>query len=390
VAFLACIVALWVFTRNHNQSEQAALFVSAFWVLYSMVLLSGVLALGIADWMGLRFRNWYALKFMGRIAAPPLRIAAPSLLGLAVIMTSALLVRDHGVGTAAVPNNFVPDQKAGAPYLGIVLPVELLESQQSKLERELGKSFAIVGRTQEISDAFDRGWADRLAANSARPWITLLFTVPGGAVYDTSLPSIANGIHDEALRRWATEIRSYGKRVYLTILPHVDRNWVPSSAVTNGGIPQDVERAWKHVRNIFGEEKALNVAWVWAAADPIHDAEYAPPRTMIDIVLLSLISYPGTEWADPAKLLTELTAHYPNMPLFVEVSAAGQPGQKAEWLAKVKAALATTPSIHALLYHEGSPMPKAKRADHAVWSLASDVQSLEAMRAISQAARTRP
>jgi cellulose synthase (UDP-forming) len=393
VAFMACLVALWVFTRNHNHDEQAALLVSAFWVLYSMVLLSGIFCLGVADWLGLRARNWYALSVVGRLAKPSLRFAVPPLLGLAVLMTGALFVRDHSINSvsgATVPNYFVPDQKAGQPYLGVVLPVELLNSQQPKLERKLGVSFAIVGRTQEISDEFDRGWVDRLATRGARPWITLLFTVPGGAAYDTSLPAIANGVHDDALRRWAGQIRNYGKQVYLAILPHVDRNWVPSSAVTNGGIPQDVERAWKHVREIFRQEKALNVAWVWSPADPIHDSEYAPPRTLIDIVLLSLISYPGTEWADPAKSLAALTARYPNMPLFVEVSAAGEPAQKAGWLRNVKAALATAPSIHAVLYHEGSPMPKAKLADHAAWSLASDSQSLEAMRHIAQAARTRP
>jgi hypothetical protein len=68
------------------------------------------------------------------------------------------------------------------------------------------------------------------------------------------------------------------------------------------------------------------------------------------------------------------------MPLFVEVSANGQPTQKANWLRKAGAAIAVTPNVHAFLYHEGSPAPDARLSDHLPWSLASDSESLQAVR----------
>ena len=160
------------------------------------------------------------------------------------------------------------------------------------LERELGTQFfAHRAHAGVVHDQFDTHWAKQLAAQHARPWITLQFGVFGPnqkPPLDANLPAIYNGLHDPDLRRWAEDIRAYGKPVYLTILPHADRNWSLSSGVANGGIPQDVPKAWMHVQSVFRAVGANNVAWVWAPADPLHDQAYAPPASTIDAVLQEL------------------------------------------------------------------------------------------------------
>ena len=136
------------------------------------------------------------------------------------------------------------------PYFGIDLPVSVLKTQPALREKQLGANFAIIGRTQNVNDSFDTVWADGLTKDHAIPWITLLFgqfQASGKPTQDASLVAISHGLHDADLTRWALAIRAYNKPVLITILLQVDRNWALSSAVANGGIPEDASPAWMHV-----------------------------------------------------------------------------------------------------------------------------------------------
>ena len=198
-----------------------------------------------------------------------------------------------------------------------------------------------------------------------------------------------NGLHDQEITHWAEDIRDYGKPVYLTVFLHADRNWSLSSGVTNGGIPEDISKAWMHVQSIFRAVGANNVAWVWAPADPLHDQAYAPPASTIDVVLQSFINYPGTQWGDPETVVQDLVNRYPNKPIFVEASVNGPAAQKAAWLTKLGQAVDDIPQVYALLYHEGGPGLNPGSAQIENWSLASDPDSLAVMRRIAGSLRTK-
>ena len=208
------------------------------------------------------------------------------------------------------------------------------------------------------------------------------FGADGKPPLNASLVAIANGMQDGNLRRWATAMRDYGQPILLTVLLHVDRNWSLSSAVANGGIPQDASRAWLHIQSIFHQVGATNVGWVWSPADPANDQLYAPPVNTINAVLLSMISYPDTQWADPLAKIQAVRLRYPSTPLLIEVSAAGPAPQKAQWLTAVGAAVRQTPGIFALVYHEGTPDINETPAADQQWSLDSDPQSFQAMRTV--------
>ncbi len=311
-------------------------------------------------------------------------------LGLAALVAGPILASGSlGSLTIFASDQSTPfvisQEKIAAPYFGVSFPVQLLRNRPPVLERDLDTQFSIIGRTQDIHDQFDTPWADKLAAQHARPWITLQFGVFGPnnkPPLDANLPAIINGLHDQEIRRWAEDIRDYGKPVYLTIFQHADRNWSLSSGVANGGIPQDVPKAWMHVQSVFRAVGANNVAWVWAPADPINDQVYAPPASTIDAVLQSFINYPGTKWGDPETVLQNLVQRYPTKPLFVEASADGPAAQKAAWLTKLGQAVNDVPQVYALLYHEGGPGLKLTSEQIESWSLASDPDSLAVMRRI--------
>jgi hypothetical protein len=297
---------------------------------------------------------------------------------VATLFTLVVAVGGHN-SPGSRPNPFSVANDRERPYFGVSLPTTMLSTATSQLDSKLQMPVRIVGRTQDISDNFDSQWANSLAANGVRLWLTLLFNVPNTPAYNASLPAIANGIHDTALRRWADDIRDFGKPVYVTVLPQADRNWVLSSGVTNNGIPQDAPRAWEHVQAIFSQEGAVNVAWVWSPADPAHDALYDVPSQAIDVVALTLISYPGTDWANPGEALAALRLRYPSKPVFLQIAAQGDPEQKAAWLNAVGTAIADTSDIYGLIYYDGDPSPTATPAQNISWAFDSDPLSLAAM-----------
>ncbi len=391
VAMAACVIGV-VFGFALHAGRGPAI-VSTLWVAYTMILLGSTIALGGMLWLGLR--DWRVGRGAGRAprtARPQIRTSLASRVGFGAV--AALLIVTI-VGTSTIqafaprtppPVAFAPRQETGVANLGLTLPTSSLRTKPATLAQDYGLTFGIIGRTQTIGDTFDRAWADGLSSTGTRPWVTLEFdtadTAAGPenlAALESSLPSIYNGLHDEALRRWAREMRDYRQPVYFTMLLHMDRDWSVSSAVTRGGIPQDSARAWQHARAIFRSEGATNVAWVWAPADPAHDQEYAPPPDAIDAVLRSFINFPDDrEWPDPMPALREVTTRYPDMPLLVEVSAAGTPERKSAWLRQVGAAVTTLRNTYAVLYKEGSPSLHATEAEDAAWSFTSDALSTQA------------
>ena len=392
---LVCLTSL-VWVTQVKGRESTSLFISVMWVVYSLVMLGSFLWLAVRD---ARFhaasdRSGATDEVAAKVAYPSkLRNRQVGLhpvvtLGAAALIASPLLL---GTRVAGLPifrrrtaETFVIGKEgAGDPHAGVTLPEQLLLNRPAPLERDLDTHFSIVGRTQDLADRFDTGWAQKLRSQGASPWVTLEFgevAADGQAPLGATLPAIANGVDDHDLARWAREIRDFGKPVYLTILLHVDKNWSVSSAVARGGIPQDVPRVWAHVQSVFHAAGANNVAWVWAPADPVHDQPYAPPASSIDAVLQSFINYPGTSWGDPATVLAQLSQRYPGKPIFVEASASGPPAEKAAWLRKLGDAVKGNPEIYALLYHEGGPGPNLTPAEVKSWSVESDPASLTAMK----------
>ena len=402
VLLVACFAAVGVALAERRLRPES-MAISILWVAYDIALIGGFLWLAAKD---LSFketspgrsaaRNQYPVRLGGAWRRP----AWASGFGVAKSRRMSPWRRVvFGAGTVAVtlgvevplvvssaqavhPVSLASERAPGqSPLLGLTLPYGVPLTQPGAVARALCLPFGIVGRTQDISGRFDTAWANQLAAQGERPWIILQFgelEANGSAPLNASLPAIVNGLRDAAIRRWAGEIGAYGKPVYLTILPQVDKNWAVSSAVSRGGIPEDVPRAWEHVQAIFKAAGDTNVAWVWAPADPAHDQAYAPPNSTITAVLQDLIRYPGTPWPDPAAVLAGVGHRHPRKPILLEVSAAGAPAAKAAWLEDVAIAVAENPRVFALIYRDGSPAPHPTAAENRQWSLESDPSTVGA------------
>ncbi len=104
-----------------------------------------------------------------------------------------------------------------------------------------------------------------------------------------SLDTITGGYHDEALRRWAREIRDFRYPVMLRPMSEMNGDWSSWGGTVNGNQPQDFIPAWRHIHDIFQQEGAANVIWVWA---PNRDGSHEAAAYTFDTY------YPGDEYVD--------------------------------------------------------------------------------------------
>lgn len=196
------------------------------------------------------------------------------------------------------------------------------------------------------------------------PWSSLEQGKPE-EVY--TLSRIAAGEFDDDLARCARDVRSLGFPVMIEFGPEANGKWFPWSGFWNGGasdhsgergVPDGPERfrdAYRHVVDLFRENGADNVTWVFHIASVPGEAWNA-----------ASCYYPGDAWVDwigasvygrlrgdaPAKPFDDIMKKvYPGLAALSEkkpvallemgVSEAHPPGDKADWMREALSSIAS-------------------------------------------------
>ena len=81
--------------------------------------------------------------------------------------------------------------------------------------------------------------------------------------FGMTLKSIANGSHNSYIRQYAQGAAAYGKRFYIRLMHEMNGDWYPWGRGVGGNTSADFVNAWRHVVDIFDNEGATNVKWVW-------------------------------------------------------------------------------------------------------------------------------
>jgi hypothetical protein len=146
--------------------------------------------------------------------------------------------------------------------------------------------------------------------------------------------------------------------------------------VANGGIPQDVPRAWAHIQQLFTQAGATNVGWVWTPGDPGDDGAYSPPPGQIDAVAITMAEFPKTAWANPGTELAAAAKEHPGKQLLLQVSADGTPTQRVAWLQELDGSVAARTDVAAVVYQEAGPVDDLSGPDAKPWNLTADKQTV--------------
>jgi endoglucanase len=108
-----------------------------------------------------------------------------------------------------------------------------------------------------------------------------------------SCPNILTGKYDAYLHTWAQAAKADGRKFFLRMAHEANGSWYPWSygGSNPASTPAQFAAMWKHVHDIFTQEGATNVEWVWCpnAATGGGIVDFTP-------------AYPGDAYVDDVGL----------------------------------------------------------------------------------------
>ncbi len=209
--------------------------------------------------------------------------------------------------------------------------------------------------------------------------------------HEHKLDDLVAGKHDATLRKRAQAAKALGAEIMLRWGHEMNGNWYPWAGANNGGADGGAQKyvaAWRHVHDIFVEEGATNVVWVWCplvtdvpSAGWNHWTNYYPGDEYVDWVGLDAYNW-GTSssccvWQSFSTLITRLYNDYAGKkPLIIpETASAELGGDKAAWIDDMHARLKKNfTAIKAVVWFDIN-----KETD---WRVASSPKTLEAYKAM--------
>jgi hypothetical protein len=223
--------------------------------------------------------------------------------------------------------------------------------QAAQLADEIGRGLAIVSFYQEWNAPPPVSDMSQVAAAGGVPLINVHCGSTDAAV--------AAGVYDAMLRSFASQYKAYGGPVLYRWFWEMNLSDITEHAKCLGaGTPASQEAgyvaAFRHIRSIFREVGADNVAFVWApsAAYRAPDgAPYYPGSAYVDWIGADLYDRPGYgSWSSMYAPFYDEWARSGKPLIVTETGAVGASAQ-ASWLADIHdTASWMFPELHGLVY----------------------------------------
>jgi len=269
------------------------------------------------------------------------------------LLASALVFAPAGVAAAApaTATALSPSRRwIGFYQPGAPLYIDMLaQTEWSTRSRARCVSYYESSHYQGIARGFNTSLAEKARAHGVVPLITLELWNPSAGLNQPSfsMSAIKSGSQDAFLRKYAQGAKAYGGEVWLRPFHEMNGNWYPWGGTVNGNTPQLCKEAWQHMHDIFVQEGATNVKFVWSPnieGVPGYNAKsipsYWPGEAYVDVICLDGFNFgPGDrmEWRSfqdlfdtPYDTVAKLSA---TRPIIVgEVGCATKGGDKAKWI----------------------------------------------------------
>lgn len=204
----------------------------------------------------------------------------------------------------------------------------------------------------------------------------------------TDAETILNGSQDEWIREHARELSSLQDTIKLRFWHEPDQQgklaWIDND-------PQQFIDSWNYVRQIFAQEEAVNIEWVWCPTAwnwSERGAQFYPGDDNVDWICAD--GYSGWTVDNPlpnvANAFNDFQAwadQRPDKPILIAEFGAQErdPGERAAWIEQIPAWVSASPSIRAVVYFDvdmrpnGEPFDWRIRTEPDAWQTALDVIS---------------
>jgi hypothetical protein len=240
------------------------------------------------------------------------------------------------------------------------------ESEVATLDRTLRRKLAI----RAIFVSWEERWPDVRVLADHRAGRLSLVTWAG-----TDLGPIASGRYDELIRKRAQAVRELGFPIFVRPMHEMNGNWFPWCCD-----PELYGAAWRRIHEIFSDEGATNVAWVWSPTASVSGWDrYYPGDDYVDWIGASVYNWGNAaapwKWRSLSEILepfyVDLAAR--NKPIMLaEVGSAEGGGDKAAWVLNGATALEESfPSVKAWIHQDYADGGADWRVDSSPASLAA-------------------
>jgi cell wall-associated NlpC family hydrolase len=228
----------------------------------------------------------------------------------------------------------------------------------------------LAGRNFAIHN-FMPGWNQPLASDLVR-WDLAQGTIPlisWNTPDGVSDQAIADGSQDAWIRTEADGVKALGADVFLRLDWEMNGNWFAWDGTHNGGSAAPFVAMWRHIHDVFVQQGATNVAWVWTPSSASLPntpwnamTAYYPGDDYVDWIGEDDYNYGGTlghsgGWNAFTSQLQPLYGTFATRkPIMIGEmgSADGIPGHdKGQWISQMAADVKTNyPDVQALVWFD--------------------------------------
>ncbi|MCU0640696.1 MAG: hypothetical protein MUC35_01260 [Candidatus Margulisbacteria bacterium] len=226
-----------------------------------------------------------------------------------------------------------------------------------QFETQTGKKPAMVMWYQDWAQEFPRADAQAVTDYGAVPHI-VWEPWYWGDKEKIKLKDITSGKWDNYIRSWARAIKEWGQPIFLRPAHEFNIEGYPWGIVNNEKDPGVYVKAFRHIVDVFRNEKVGNVKWVWAPMNYSFPNELwnewekaYPGNDYVDWVGFDGYNWGKTQsWSDWQALkymfrdqARKARQLWPKKPIMIaEFAAAEKGGDKAAWIKEIPAYLRTS------------------------------------------------
>jgi endoglucanase len=258
------------------------------------------------------------------------------------------------------------------------------QAEVTTLENELGRTIDIDNRFYSFNEQIPSPLETWDLQNGRIPMVTW-------GASDTI--ALADGSQDEWIRSQARRMRNLGQQVFFRFYHEPDAR--PTSTLHSSA---QFIAAWRHVYDLFEQEGATNVIWVWCptawtfVSQPSRAIGLYPGDAYVDWIAVDGYNWypgkPGSQWRSFSQVFGAfydwaITMNKPLMIAEVGVQEdTAQPGRKAAWIADMRQQLKTAfDQFQAVLYFDTTI---TKPPNTYVWNLRSSTAAFNAWRDLAR------
>jgi endoglucanase len=145
--------------------------------------------------------------------------------------------------------------------------------------------------------------------------------------------------------------------------------------------PASYRAAYRRVVDIFREEGATNVRWIWSPAGNSGAEAFYPGDDVVDYVGLTILGdaewdrlfgYPPRSFAELLRPKYRLGAAFGKPIVVAELGVSGPPERQRAWMAATSEALSAYPQIRAISYFNDVNVPNNHLPTQPDWRIAPD------------------